>query len=229
MKAEIRELVLSQGADLCGFANIDRFDKAPSGFHPRDLFHDCSSVISFAVGLPKGLGRVAPRLVYGYYNSMSCPETDHIAFLSAKKIEKEFSCIAVPIPCDGPYEYWDNEKMEGRGLLSMKHIALKAGLGSLGKNTLLMNEKLGNLLTLGAILTDLELESDPIPKSCCAPECRLCIEACPVDAIKSGSIDQKLCRVNTYGKTERGFDTVDCNRCRTVCPINGVTNHLKSR
>ncbi|QOX63742.1 epoxyqueuosine reductase [Anoxybacterium hadale] len=220
MKEKIRELVLSHGADLCCFANIDRFDKAPKGFHPRDIFSECLSVISFAVGLPKGLGKVEPRLVYGYYNEMSCPETDLIAFLSAKKIEQEFSCIAVPIPCNTPYEYWDRDNMEGRGLLSMKHIGIKAGLGSLGKNTLLMNEKLGNLLTLGAILTNLDLLSDPIPKSCCAPECRLCIEACPVDAIHSGSIDQKLCRVNTYGKTERGFDTVDCNRCRTVCPIN---------
>lgn len=49
MKEGIRELVLSYGADLCGFANINQFDKAPSGFHPKDLFPDCSSVISFAV------------------------------------------------------------------------------------------------------------------------------------------------------------------------------------
>ena len=34
---------------------------------------------------------------------------------------------------------------------------------------------------------------------------------------EDGSVVQKRCRLNTYGKTPRGFDTVDCNNCRTVC------------
>lgn len=31
-------------------------------------------------------------------------------------------------------------------------------------------------------------------------------------------VNQKLCRLNTYGKNERGFETVDCNQCRSACP-----------
>lgn len=220
MKEQIKEFVLSYGADLCGFANIDRFQDAPSGFRPTDILPDCKSVISFAIALPQGLARVNPRLIYGYYNNMSCPETDHIAFKSAKRIEETFNCIAVPIPCDSPYEYWDKDKMEGRGLLSMKHVALKAGLGSLGKNTLLMNKRYGNMTTLGAILTNLDLKSDTLSKNICLVNCHKCIEACPVGAIENNTVNQKLCRNYTYRKTERGFDTVDCNKCRTVCPVN---------
>lgn len=51
------------------------------------------------------------------------------------------------------------------------------------------------------------------------PGCHKCIDSCPAQAIKDGSATQKLCRLNTYGKTARGFDTVDCNKCRTVCPM----------
>ncbi|MDR2470184.1 MAG: hypothetical protein LBD27_06885, partial [Tannerella sp.] len=75
------------------------------------------------------------------------------------------------------------------------------------------------MLTIGAILSDLELTSDPLSESVCMEKCRKCINACPVDAIESGFVNQKLCRTYTYGKTKRGFDTVDCNRCRTVCPV----------
>ena len=224
MKEQIREIVLSYGADLCGFAGIDRFDNAPSGFSPADIYQDCKSVISFGVALPWGLARVNPRLIYGHFNDMSCSVVDTIAFKSAKKIEGTFRCIAVPIPCDSPYEYWDSEKSEGRGLLSMKHAAIQAGLGSLGKNTLFMNKHFGNMVTLGAILTNLELPSDMISEGICITGCNKCVKACPVKAIENGTVNQKLCRKNTYGKTERGFDTVDCNICRTLCPVNDVNS-----
>lgn len=64
MKEQIREMVLSCGADLCGIANIDRFDDFPTGFKPTDIDCECKSVISFAVALPKGLSKVNPRLIY---------------------------------------------------------------------------------------------------------------------------------------------------------------------
>lgn len=221
-KEKIREMVLSYGADLCGFAHIDRLGMAPDGFKPTDIYGDCKSVISFGVALPQGLAKVNPRLIYGYYNYFSCPEVDLIAFKSAKWIEQSFHCNAIPIPCDVPYEYWDSEKMEGRGLLSLKHLAVQAGLGLMGKSTLFIHQNFGNMVTLGAILTDMELQSDPLSQNLCIANCRKCIDSCPVNAIDNGTVNQKLCRVHTYGKTARGFDTVDCNQCRIVCPLNNL-------
>lgn len=100
----------------------------------------------------------------------------------------------------------------------MKHIAVGCGLGTLGKNTLLINPKYGNRLTVGAILTDLELESDELCEEQCIHGCKICIKSCPVGAISQDSVNQLLCRTNAYGKTAKGFDTVDCNLCRTKCP-----------
>ena len=48
-------------------------------------------------------------------------------------MKRDFHGVAVPIPADGPVEYWDEEELEGRGILSMKHAAVNAGLGTLGK------------------------------------------------------------------------------------------------
>jgi epoxyqueuosine reductase QueG len=224
-REKIRKLILSLGANVCGFAHIDRFENAPVGFSPKDIFPACRTVIAFGVALPKGLLHINPRLVYGHYNHFSTLVTDNITFFAAKQIEAEFHCAAVPFPCDDPYEYWDADEMEGRGLISIKHIAVVAGLGTVGKSSLLLNQQFGNRLTLGAILTDLELSSDEFSQNLCLKDCRLCIDNCPCGAIgNNGKVNQKLCRTNTYNRTKRGFSTVDCNRCRTVCPVDAIFN-----
>ena len=37
------------------------------------------------------------------------------------------------MPCDNPYEYWGDDKLEGKGLISMKHTIILCGIGSLVK------------------------------------------------------------------------------------------------
>ena len=219
MKKQIRDYVLSIGADVCGFANIDRFCGSPEGFHPKDIFPECESVIAFGIALPKGLTKVDPRLIYGHFNESIYPQLDWISFQTAKEIERLYGGYVVPMPSDDPYEYWNQDRLEGRGLISMKHAAVLAGIGTMGKNTLLLNENFGNMLALGAILTDLELESDPLAESLCIDGCDLCLRSCPSKALDGNSADQMKCRPNTYGKNARGFAVVNCNRCRTVCPM----------
>lgn len=216
----IKKQICDLGADVCKIANINRFDQCPEGFSPLDVLKDCHSVISYGIALPKGLSMVDSRFIYGHYNYDLCHEIDRIALKGAKYLEEEFDAIAVPMPSDSPYEYWDEEKLTGKGIISMKHTAVLAGLGQLGKNTLLLNPQYGNRLVLGAILTTLDLVSDELCESICIKECNKCITNCPSEAIQAnGTVIQKNCRTNAYGRTKRGFDTVECNRCRTVCPM----------
>lgn len=226
MKEKIRGKAKDFGADVCGFASIERFEQSPKGFHPKDLYEDCKSVIVFAVALPKGLYDVDPRLIYEHYNYLACSKVDEIAFHLAKYLEEEHGGTGVPIPCDGPYEYWNADKKEGKGLLSMKHAAINAGLGNIGKNTLFLNSKFGNRLVIGVVLTDLELMSDEYSKSICLDSCNLCVKNCPVAAIDNNHVNQKLCREHTYHHNGRGFDTVECNKCRTICPMRFGENKL---
>ena len=219
MEKFIKETAYQYGADVCGIGNIDRFENAPTGYSPLDLFEQCKSVIAVGIALPQGLYEIAPRLIYSHFNAEVCTILDHIELNLAKEIEKKFHCLAVPVPCDAPNEYWDAERMTAKGLISMKHTAVLCGLGSIGKSSLLINPEYGNRLTIGAVLTNLELKPDSVQPDLCITGCRRCIESCPAQAIQAGSVDQKRCRLNTYGKTARGFDTVDCNSCRTVCPM----------
>ena len=222
-KEVIREKILKLGADVCGFAGIERFAQAPGNFSPLDLFADCRTVISVGIALPKGLFSVDSRLIYGHFNADTVHKVDEIVFSAAKFIENECGDICVPIPSDGPYEYWEEDTMTGKGLLSMKHAAIACGIGQIGKSSLLLNPQYGNRLTLGALLTDIAFKSDPFCENICISGCTKCIQACPVSAIADRRVDQLKCRQNTYGKTARGFDTVECNKCRSVCPMrNGL-------
>ena len=101
----------------------------------------------------------------------------------------------------------------------MKHVAVACGIGQIGKSSLLLNLEYGNRLTLGAILTNVNLESDPVCENICIPGCTKCLDSCPVSAIQNKYVTQKKCRQNTYSNTARGFDTVDCNKCRSECPM----------
>lgn len=219
MENNIKQMILSYGADVCGISGIERFATAPTGFSPNDIFKDCKSVIAFGKALPKGLTAVDSRLIYGHYNALICNDIDAIALQGAKYLEEQFGAASVPMPCDAPYEYWQSETLTGKGLIPMKHAAVLCGLGQLGKSSLLLNPKYGTLLTVGAILTNLELSSDKLCAELCIKGYTRCVDACLVSAIQDGKVNQLLCRQNTYGKTSRGFDTVDCNRCRTVCPV----------
>jgi len=218
MKIEIKKIFMRLGCDICGVANVDRFDDAPKGFHPRDIYDECKSVIVFGKAIPIGITKVDPRIIYQHYNNIGPMILDRIAYEAALEIEKNYGC-AVPIPSDGPYEYWDEEKSEGRGLLSMKHAAVKAGIGTLGKNTMLLNSQFGSMLNIGAVLTNLDLPSDPLAEEVCIKNCRKCLDSCPAGALDGRHVNQSLCRRNTYGKNARGFDVVNCNQCRIVCPM----------
>ncbi|WP_010235065.1 hypothetical protein [Clostridium arbusti] len=76
----------------------------------------------------------------------------------------------------------------------MKHAAVLAGLGRIGKNTLLINKTYGNMLMLGGVLTNLNLNSDLLAEELCLKECRLCIESCPQKALDGTTINLNLCR-----------------------------------
>ena len=217
MKSRIKEIMMDLGASACGIASADAFEGAPKGFHPRDIFAACESVVVFALALPRTLYAADTRIVYNHFNTVTLAEIDSITLAACNQIEA-LGAKCMPVPCDGPYEHWEPERLHGQGILSMRHAAVSAGIGCMGKNTLVMNRTLGNRMNLGALLTDLKLASDPAAENICIPGCRKCLDACPQQALDGVAVRQDLCRPYTYGTNARGFSVCNCNRCRTVCP-----------
>lgn len=216
---EIKSLAVGFGADRCGIAPVERFDGAPAGFNPRDVYNLCKTVIVILKQMPPEAIRTGNPVVYTHSASMLYSYLDKVGLELAYSLQSR-GIRAVPVPTDVPYLYWDPEKMHGMGLISMRHAARNAGLGFLGRNTLLINSELGNLVYIGALLIDAVVDPDPVVTDLeCPMGCSLCLEACPVKALDGVTVDQKLCRGFSTLEHPRGWDLYTCSACRLVCPL----------
>ena len=208
------------GADICGIAPVARFVDAPQGFHPCDIYPDCRSVVVFASRFPSGTLQAKSNVPYTLVRNKMVEKMDSISLLVSGELEAG-GIVSVPIPSADPYEYWDAGRNHGRAILSLKHAGFLAGLGVLGKNTLLMNERLGNMMWLGAILVSVDLEPDAIASyQACAAKCTSCLDSCPQHALDGTTIDQKLCRARSNSYSDGGGLVLSCNICRKVCPYH---------
>jgi len=216
----IKKRAIQYGADICGVAPVARFVDAPKGFHPCDIYPDCRSVVVFASHFPLSTLQAKTNAPYTLVRNRMVDKLDWISFHVSGELETE-GVVSVPIPSAEPYEYWDAGRNHGRGILSLKHAGVLAGLGVLGKNTLLINERFGNMIWLGAILVSIDLEPDPIASyEGCISGCTVCIDSCPQHALDGITIDQKLCRERSISYTDGGGWVLSCNICRKICPYH---------
>jgi epoxyqueuosine reductase len=216
----VKKEAIRYGADICGVAPVARFVDAPKGFHPFDIYADCKSVIVFASRFPLSTLQAKTNAPYTLVRNRMVDKLDGISLHIVDELETE-GVAAIPIPSAEPYDYWDAGRNHGRGILSLKHAGVLAGLGVLGKNTLLMNERFGNMIWLGAILASVDLEPDPIaPYEGCISGCTLCVDSCPQHALDGITIDQKSCRQRSISHTQGGGLVLSCNICRRVCPYH---------
>lgn len=114
-----------------------------------------------------------------------------------------------------------------------REAAARAGLGWIGKHTLLIHPRLGSWLLLGGVLTTMDLqappEQQPIDDHCGA--CTRCIDACPTRAISPYSVDASRCisylTIERRGEIPQEFHAAigdrlfGCDICQEVCPHNG--------
>lgn len=122
------------------------------------------------------------------------------------------------------------------GPVAERVFAKYAGLGWLGKNTLLLNRDCGSWLFLGVILTSLDLQPSLEPAEAPPPDlcgnCRQCLDACPTNAlIEPYVMDARRCIsyltielrgvIPTELRERIGWQVYGCDICQDVCPYNG--------
>ncbi|MFQ6082265.1 MAG: epoxyqueuosine reductase [Candidatus Aminicenantia bacterium] len=221
-KNELKNFAFNKGADLVGVASKERFEGAPKEHKPEDILSKAKSVVVCAKKIPEGILNGIPT---SYQKTMDTVhfQLDLLAYEIAVFLEQKGG-IAIPVPSDDPYWDWDPENIRGRGDLSHRHAAQAAGLGRLGKNSLLISPKFGNRVHLVSIVTNFDLMPDPlIEEDLCPESCFLCIKACLAKAIEEGPrINQKKCRAVMFQKIVSGTTEAmieKCWECRKVCRV----------
>ncbi|MFD2872071.1 tRNA epoxyqueuosine(34) reductase QueG [Mucilaginibacter ximonensis] len=112
-----------------------------------------------------------------------------------------------------------------------KAWAKKAGLGWIGKNTNLINQKSGSFFFLAELIVDIELEYDVEPTADHCGTCTRCIDACPTDAIVGPYVvDGSRCisylTIELKNELPQEFKgkmdnwMFGCDVCQDVCPWN---------
>ena len=110
-------------------------------------------------------------------------------------------------------------------------LAAKAGLGWVGKHTLVINEQAGSWFFLGEILTNLPLPVDNQLQTNRCGDCKACLQVCPTDAFpKPYQLDARRCisylTIENKGpipeefREPMGNRVFGCDDCQAICPWN---------
>ena len=119
------------------------------------------------------------------------------------------------------------------GPVMEKDFAMQAGLGFIGKNSLLIHPEFGSYIVLGCVFTNLELQPDQLIQSDFCESCSNCIQACPTSCILDNrTIDARRCisylTIEYRGiiplelRSKIGVQVFGCDICQKVCPKNKI-------
>ncbi len=187
----IKEYAYEAGLDLCGIANIERFKGAPPRMHPASIFPEAKSVIVVGKRIVRGgwrgieEGTYWPAYTYFTYHGLLNAQFIQAPLYELACFIEDHGWEAVPYYAGVPEAQPPDEPLREGAVapnvqLSIRIAGVAAGLGEMGWSKVFLNKKYGPRLRLHAIITDLELEPDPLvePGSICK-RCMHCVKGCP--------------------------------------------------
>lgn len=218
----LKEQAMELGAELFGIAPSEGFlDQEYVGGRPQAIMEDVRSIVVVGVPILNGSLEPLPRGRAEYTNSLLAATVTlrYVCYRLARRLEREGHKATI-VPAEGSeFGYWYVDRDALKADVSMRYAAYLAGLGQYGLSQNIITPEFGPRVRFMAIMTDapLETEGDPpgdlLSDKC--KDCRLCVDACPVEAIKiDGTIDRQKCRTYMFKELEG----LRCGMCLKVCP-----------
>lgn len=191
---------------------------------PREILPECKSILVLATPYSPASLSGAEGEVEAHIASYAQGADYHDIIPTRMKELVQFIEKKVGGPVKNRY-YTDT------GPILERDLAQRAGIGWIGKNTCLINPKVGSYFFISEILLDLELEPDsPFTTDHCGT-CTRCIQACPTDCIlPDRTLDATKCisyltielkdDIPVELRDKMGNWIFGCDICQTVCPWN---------
>lgn len=244
LSAKIKEYAYSLGFDACGICKAEAVDADNRAYFEDWIQNQYHADMEYmARNMEK---RVDPTLLVegaksiivmalNYYphefQDTECPQIAYYAYgkdyhdiVKAKLSDLYGYCQALDSAIEGRY-FCDTAPLMER------YWASKAGIGWVGKNSLLIIPKRGSYFFLATLVLNIDLEYDPAKKMPDCVNCTKCIDACPTEAIVVPRVIDSL-KCLSYQTIENKGEIADsvipnmsnrfygCDICQQVCPWN---------
>ncbi len=226
VKTQARNL----GADLVGIAPMSRYEGAPKQNDPRYIFPGAKSLIVLAFRIPRGAFRgIEEGTLFSTYPSMGYAALNQVygpmVLWNLTRFIEDFGYEVVPMlnanggeainPVTGNFrEGWSRPVKPGNPypdvLVHFKIAAYLAGLGEIGWSKIFLTPEFGPRQRFVIMLTDAELEPNPIYEGKICDRCKLCVRDCIGKAI---SPDKSVKTTVAGRELEWGvFDPMACEK-----------------
>lgn len=214
MKNTITELCKKWGADLVGFAPIDRF---PKGSAVRKLLPEAKTVIGLGFRVLRGAYRgIEEGSTYYQYTTMGVENMEETVMpmvsVRLSMYLEEQGYLALPqrrhqqimaehdstnpeVAYDAVYRDKTAETM-----MDFSEAAVLCGLGEIGHHGAILTDEFGPFVRVCFVLTDAEIEASEVKTPHLCDKCGECVKGCPGQAIsEDGEVDPWQCSVYYNG------------------------------
>lgn len=233
MKSEdVKRFGKECGADLVGIGNIERFEGAPKQCDPRHIMPEAKSIVVLGFRIFRGLLRgIEEGTFFQNYSSLGYAAINTILQpmtlwkfcqmfeddgYEALPIHNSFEWTALRTNTGLQRKDWSRPVAPGKPypdvFLHMRIAAYVAGLGEIGYSKVFLTPEFGPRVRLAAVLTEAELEPDPLvkPGTIC-DRCMACVRDCSGKAISR----HKTVKVTVAGQ-DLEWGELDIYRCASA-------------
>ena len=223
---EIKDFALKNGADLVGIGTMDRFEGTVPEKDPRFIAPKAKSIIGLGFRVLRGsLRGVEERTHFYQFPEMGIVHIDEV---HAPTVLRRVACLLEDNGFEGVVQRSVPDRRRGEDpgtnpehlpvfkinysepvvpgkpapdvLMDFNQAAYICGMGEIGFGNFFLTSRFGPFQRFAFILTDAELEADPLSQDNLCDKCGKCIAACPGNAInESGTLDEWQCTACRMG------------------------------